>query len=105
MELDTLEMKQPWLSTTAFILMGKVYGNLMVDLKASNKKLVDRAKRLVKHATGVDDEEAARVLDLADGHVKLAILIEKSGLDAEAAKAVLDRCSGRLREAIAACAE
>ena len=93
------------LTTCSMIRMGKVYGNLMVDLKASNKKLVDRAKRLVKHATGVDDEEAARVLDLADGHVKLAILIEKSGLDAEAAKAVLDRCSGRLREAIAACAE
>lgn len=90
------------LTTCSMVKLGKVYGNLMVDLKASNKKLRDRAKRLIKHATAVDDEEAARVLDLAGGHVKLAILIEKSGLDAAAAQALLEANGGKLRAAIEA---
>ena len=90
------------LTTCSMVKLGKVYGNLMVDLKASNKKLRDRAKRLIKHATAASDDEAARVLDLAGGHVKLAILIEKSGLDAAAAQALLDANGGRLRAAIEA---
>ena len=90
------------LTTCSMVKLGKVYGNLLVDLKASNKKLWDRAKRLIKHATAVDDDEAARVLDLAGGHVKLAILIEKSGLDAADAQALLDANGGRLHAAIEA---
>ena len=90
------------LTTCSMVKLGKVYGNLMVDLKASNKKLRDRAKRLIKLATAVDDDEAARVLDLAGGYVKLAILIEKSGLDAAVAKTLLDTNGGRLRAAIEA---
>ncbi|MBQ6691721.1 MAG: N-acetylmuramic acid 6-phosphate etherase, partial [Clostridia bacterium] len=81
---------------------GKVYGNLMVDLKASNKKLEDRARRLICHATGVDSETAGEYIVKANSHVKLAILMIETGLDAQAAQAVLDRCGGRLAEAIEA---
>ena len=84
------------------IKLGKVYGNLMVDLKASNKKLRDRALRLLIHATGLAPEEAAARLEEAGGHVKLAILMEKRGLGRAEAQALLDRCEGRLAQAIEA---
>ena len=88
------------LTTCSMIKLGKVYGNLMVDLKASNRKLEDRAKRLIIHATGVDPACAGRALEAAGGHVKLAILMIKSGLDAPSAGALLERCEGRLAQAI-----
>lgn len=88
------------LSTCAMIRQGKVYGNLMVDLKASNIKLRDRAQRLVVHATGATPQQARQALEAAQWHVKLAILIVKSGLDAQRAQRSLDACAGRLREAI-----
>ena len=88
------------LSTCAMVKLGKVYGNLMVDLRASNHKLVDRAQRLIIHATGVDRDRAKALLEEAGGHVKLAILMEKSGLEAAKAKALLDRHGGHLAQAI-----
>ena len=87
-------------TTCAMIKLGKVYGNLMVDLRATNKKLVDRSKRLIIHATGATPEEAARVLKEAGGHTKLAILMRKAGCDAARGRELLDDCEGRLREAI-----
>lgn len=90
------------LSTVTMIKLGKVYGNLMVDLKASNKKLEDRARRLIIHATGAAPETAGRYLEQAGGHVKLAILMLKGGLDAGAARALLEQCGGRLAQAIQA---
>ena len=90
------------LTTCSMVKMGKVYGNLMVDLKASNIKLEDRAKRLIVHATGVDTDTAGVYLKKAGMHVKLAVLMIKTGLDADAAQQVLDRCAGRLAEAIEA---
>lgn len=88
------------LTTCSMIKMGKVYGNLMVDLKASNQKLEDRARRLIVHATGVDSDTAGEYLRKAGSHVKLAILMIKTGLEAEPAQALLDRCGGRLAQAI-----
>ena len=88
------------LTTCAMIKLGKVYGNLMVDLKASNKKLRDRALRLLIHATGLSPEKAESYLEGAGGHVKLAILMAESGLDRAAAQALLDRCGGRLAQAV-----
>lgn len=90
------------LSTCAMIRMGKVYGNLMVDLKTSNRKLEDRARRLVMLGSGEDAESAQHALDEAGGHAKLAILLLKTGLESRAGRELLDRCGGRLREAIAA---
>ena len=88
------------LTTCSMIKLGKVYGNLMVDLKASNRKLRDRALRLIIHATGLTPAEAEIYLEGARGHVKLAILMAKRGLDRAAAQALLDRCEGRLAQAI-----
>ena len=88
------------LTTCSMIKLGKVYGNLMVDLKASNRKLEDRAKRLIVHATGADEKKAERYLSLAGGHVKLAILMIESGLDAQRSRTLLDRCEGHLARAI-----
>ena len=87
-------------TTCAMIKLGKVYGNLMVDLRASNKKLVDRSKRLIIHATGASPSAAAQALAAADGHTKLAILMLKTGRDAAQARRLLDACEGRLRQAI-----
>ncbi len=73
----------------------------MVDLRASNQKLQDRARRLVIHATGAGEKRAQQLLDRAGGQVKLAILMEKSGLEAEAARDRLEQCRGHLAQAIA----
>ncbi len=64
---------------------GAVYGNLMVDVQATNEKLVDRAQRIIAEATGADRETARRLLEEA-GSVKLAIAMQKLSLDS---------CSGR----------
>ena len=88
------------LTTCSMIKLGKVYGNLMVDLKVSNRKLEDRARRLIVHATGTGPDTAAEYLTRADGHAKLAILMLESGLDREEARALLARCEGHLARAI-----
>lgn len=88
------------LTTCSMIKLGKVYGNLMVDLKASNRKLEGRARRLLMHATGVDEDSAAQYLDQSGGHVKLAILMIERGLDADRARSLLERCGGHLAQAI-----
>lgn len=88
------------LTTCSMIKLGKVYGNLMVDLKVSNRKLEDRARRLIVHATGTGPDTAAEYLTRADGHAKQAILMLESGLDREEARALLARCEGHLARAI-----
>jgi N-acetylmuramic acid 6-phosphate etherase len=88
------------LSTGAMIKIGKVYGNLMVDVQASNEKLVERCKRIVCEATGVDRSRAEELLDLTRYDVKLAILIQKTGLIPEAAAQLLQQTEGYLQQAI-----
>ena len=78
------------ISTGAMVKFGKVYQNLMVDMKATNIKLVDRACRMVVEATGASREEAEAVLKQTDYDVKPAILMILSGLDAAAARAKLN---------------
>ncbi|MCL2545368.1 MAG: N-acetylmuramic acid 6-phosphate etherase [Clostridia bacterium] len=90
------------LTTGAMIKLGKVYGNLMVDLKASNQKLRERALRIVSMATGADEAAAREALERAGMHAKLAIMLIQTGLDAPQARRVLEAHGGRLREAIAA---
>lgn len=90
------------LTTSVMIKLGKVYGNLMVDLKATNTKLCDRAKRIICHATGVDYETAADYLDQANGNTKLAILIIKTGLEVNSGSNLLKKYEGRLGNAITA---
>lgn len=90
------------ISTIAMVRLGKVYGNLMVDLKATNEKLRARSERTVMLATGVGAPEAAGALAEVDGWVKAAIMVTLTGLDASAVRRLLAEHDGMLREAIAA---
>ncbi|MFE6997720.1 N-acetylmuramic acid 6-phosphate etherase [Microbacterium sp. NPDC057659] len=89
------------LSTLAMVQEGKVLGNLMVDVQATNEKLRVRAERIVMQATGCDRTVAADALRRADGSAKVAILIA-AGADADAAHELLAESHGRLRPALAA---
>jgi N-acetylmuramic acid 6-phosphate etherase len=91
------------LTTCTMVKLGKTYNNLMVDLKASNKKLIDRSIRIIKEVTSVNDETAAAYLESASMNCKLAIMMIKTGLDAAEAKRWLDQSGGRLKTAIRSC--
>lgn len=89
------------LSTASMIKMGKVYGNLMVDVQMTNEKLHKRAVNIVKMATGASDEEAAAAIKEQNNNTKAAILQIITGLRGEGAKELLEKHNGYLREAIA----
>ncbi|WP_323013978.1 N-acetylmuramic acid 6-phosphate etherase [Devosia sp.] len=88
------------LTTASMIRIGKTYQNLMVDLHASNKKLLARAVRIVMQATECSASEAEAALEKTNNDVKLAILVQLTGLDVEAARATLQSAGGFLRRAI-----
>jgi N-acetylmuramic acid 6-phosphate etherase len=88
------------LTTAAMIRIGKTYQNLMVDLHASNRKLVARAARIVTQATGCTLEEARAALDKTGNDVKLAILITLTGMSLAEARSALEGAGGFLRRAI-----
>ncbi len=88
------------LTTTAMTRLGKVYGNMMVDLMMTSRKLEERSKRVVMMVTGVDYDQAATLLQAADGHVKTAIVMELAGVDKVQAKQRLEANNGFVRQAI-----
>ena len=88
------------LSTGTMIKLGKVYGNLMVDVRATNKKLVERAKKIVCEATGVDREVAEKVLKETNYDVKLSILMILTVLDINEAKEKLSQNKGYIAKAM-----
>jgi N-acetylmuramic acid 6-phosphate etherase len=88
------------ISTVSMIRLGKTYGDLMVDVRTSNEKLAARARRVVRLATGVSDDEAERALAEAGGSAKVAVVALIAGLDAEAARERLDRVSGNVTAAL-----
>ena len=88
------------LSTTVMVKLGKVYQNLMVDVSATNAKLVARAKRIVMQATHCSEEVANEALGSADQNAKLAILMIQSGLDKAEATSLLVTHHGFLRAAL-----
>lgn len=88
------------LTTTAMIRMGKVYENMMIDLQMTNKKLVERSKRIVMTITGISYDEATHYLIKAGGHVKTALVMIKAGVDADEAKDRLNKSDGFVRKAI-----
>ncbi|MGW2519985.1 N-acetylmuramic acid 6-phosphate etherase [Streptomyces sp. NPDC001617] len=92
------------LSTITMIRLGKTYGNLMVDVRASNEKLRARSRRIVALATGASDEEIERALAATDGEVKNAILVILADLDGPTAARLLAESDGHLRAALAAAA-
>jgi N-acetylmuramic acid 6-phosphate etherase len=87
-------------TTSAMILLGKVYENLMVDLVASCDKLRDRACRIIMEVTGVDYEGAADVIRRADGSVKTALVMQMAGLGREEAEGILSESEGSVRRAL-----
>jgi N-acetylmuramic acid 6-phosphate etherase len=84
------------ISTTLMVRAGRVYQNLMVDLKASNAKLRDRAARIVSTLTGASRGEALTLLDACDGEVKVAVASRRLGLTPEGAREALARNGMRL---------
>jgi N-acetylmuramic acid 6-phosphate etherase len=90
------------ITTLAMVRLGKVYENLMVDLRASNDKLWDRGARIIATLTGLDRRQSIDLLNRAEGHVKAAIVMQKRAVDLAAAQNLLDRHGGRLRAAMTA---
>ncbi|MEJ2401334.1 MAG: N-acetylmuramic acid 6-phosphate etherase [Xanthomonadales bacterium] len=88
------------LTTGAMVRLGKTYGNLMVDVQATNEKLVERALRIVQTVTDCDRAEARQALAACDGKVKPAIVMLRLGIDADAADDRLRRAGGQLRAAL-----
>lgn len=88
-------------SSALMVRLNKVYGNLMVDLKATNAKLVRRAIRLTSFATGADEEAARAVLEQCDFHVKTAIVALSKQTGVEQARALLEAARGSVRQALA----
>lgn len=87
-------------TTTAMIKLGKVYGNLMVDLQAVNNKLVDRACRILGTLTGIDHDAAEKLLTDAEMSLKVAIVMQLGEMNREQANQKLDEVNGIVRNAI-----
>ncbi len=90
------------ISTVAMVRLGKVWGNLMIDLKASNAKLRDRAARIIVSQSDLNRDAALDLLDDADGRVKLALVMAARGVDRSGAQHLLDTHEQRLRPILGA---
>lgn len=90
------------LTTGAMVRLGKTYGNLMVDLKATNTKLVVRTRRIVAMLTGLTEPEAEEQLARCDGELKTAVVAQRHGVTADVARQLLANAQGQLRVAIEA---
>ena len=88
------------LTTGAMIRIGKTYGNLMVDLRATNTKLVARTRRIVTLLTGASEEEAERLVAAADGELKTAVVSRARGVSPAEARRRLAAAGGHLRRAV-----
>ena len=88
------------ITTIAMVQLGKTYENLMVDLRATNRKLQDRAERIVATVTGLPRERCATLLKQAEGNVKPAIVMHARGVDLPRAREILAAAGGKLREAM-----
>ncbi len=93
------------LTTGTMIRLGYVYGNLMVNVQPKNQKLRDRARRIIRDATGVDLDRAAELLDASGGSVRTAIVMAVRDLDRAPAEALLARHNGVIGRALAASQE
>ena len=89
-------------SSALMVRLNKVYGNLMVDLKATNEKLVRRAVALTMRAAGVDEAAARATLAQCDHHVKVAVVALRNGVSVEQARRQLEATQGSVRQALAA---
>jgi len=88
------------ISTATFVKLGKVYGNLMVDVQITNAKLARRARNIVMQVGNVSAEEAERLITTASSEVKTAIVMARRGVNADEARALLHAARGHLRRVI-----
>ena len=88
------------ISTVAMVRTGKTFGNLMVDVRATNDKLRARVHRIVELATGASPDEVDAALEAADGEAKVAIVSLLAEVDADTARSRLDAVDGRIRAAL-----
>ncbi len=88
------------ITTGAMVRLGKVYGNLMVDLQVTCEKLRDRGERIVQEMLATDPGEAAHLLSAADGHVKTALVMGALGIDAAEARRRLDAEGGSITRVV-----
>jgi len=88
------------LTTGAMVLLGKTYGNLMVDLRATNEKLTQRTRRIVTMLTQLAEDEAAELLQRCGGELKTAVVAHRRQVTPAEARRLLDRAGGHLRRAI-----
>ncbi len=88
------------LTTATMVRLGKTYGNLMVDLRATNTKLVLRSQRLVARLTGLDADQATKLLSEANGEVKSAVVMHHRQVDRASAQELLAQAGGQLRAVI-----
>jgi N-acetylmuramic acid 6-phosphate etherase len=88
------------ITTTAFVRMGKAYENMMVDLMANSRKLVERSRRTVMTVAGVDYDGATRAIEAAGKSVKTAIVMLKRGCERPEAEARLAKAGGFVRRAL-----
>jgi N-acetylmuramic acid 6-phosphate etherase len=88
------------LTTTAMIRIGKTYGNLMVDVRTGSEKLKDRARRIVIMVTGLEYDDADKLLAKARWNVKAAVVMQKTGLSYLKAMSRLRKANGLMRDAI-----
>jgi N-acetylmuramic acid 6-phosphate etherase len=88
------------ITTTVMVRLGKVYQNMMVDLRATSQKLIERSKRVIMAATNCDYDQAAKYLAGADGHVKTAIVMAKLNCDIATAQRRLEQSGGFVYKAL-----
>ena len=88
------------LTTGAMVLLGKTFGNLMVDLRASNEKLADRTRRIVVMLTGMSESEASAKLQDCNGELKVAVVSHQLGISPAESRQRLAQCGGHLRRAL-----
>jgi N-acetylmuramic acid 6-phosphate etherase len=88
------------ISTAVMVKLGHVYGNLMVNVQPTNRKLEDRARRIIQAATGLAYDQAAELLDRAGRSVRAAIVMQKKRITREQAETLLARANGRIRGAL-----
>jgi N-acetylmuramic acid 6-phosphate etherase len=88
------------ITTLTMVGLGKVYENLMVDLRATNDKLRDRAGRIVAMLTGLSREESLDLLQSTNGEVKTAIVVQRKSVEPSKARQILEKAGGNLRTAL-----
>ena len=88
------------ITTASMVKLGKTYENVMVDLQLTNKKLKERAKRIIMEITGADYDEAKELLKMSNGHVKTALVMKLANVNEEKAREMLNNSDGFIRKAL-----